>query len=176
MEFAGRYQSAVAVAALVFLAGGIFVYTMFVIGASTESDANLRIVEARLAAATTTPDRVVSPGGKGSELSDTSYPTKFEPPRTGASESAGAGQNTQTQSKPSGSEYKRKPLPQGKININTASAERLAELPGIGPVLAGRIVQYRIDNGFFAAPEDIINVKGIGEKKLEGMLPYIEVE
>lgn len=51
----------------------------------------------------------------------------------------------------------------GKININTATAAELETLPGIGPVLSQRIVDYRETNGPFAAIEDIKNVRGIGE-------------
>ena len=55
----------------------------------------------------------------------------------------------------------------GKININAASAEELQVLPGIGPVYAERIVQYRRDHGPFQRIEDITQVKGIGPKTLE---------
>ena len=50
----------------------------------------------------------------------------------------------------------------GKININTATAEELQALDGIGEALAGRIVAYREENGDFEKPEDIRNVSGIG--------------
>lgn len=50
------------------------------------------------------------------------------------------------------------------ININTASAEELEELPRIGPVIARRIVAYREEEGAFQNVEEIMNVKGIGEK------------
>ncbi len=63
----------------------------------------------------------------------------------------------------------------GKIDVNTALANELADLPGIGPALAGRIVEYREANGLFSGTEDLLNVSGIGEKTLEGMLPYITV-
>ena len=52
------------------------------------------------------------------------------------------------------------------LDINAASAEELAALPGIGEVLAGRIVAYREEHGPFAAVEDLMKVSGIGEKKL----------
>jgi len=53
----------------------------------------------------------------------------------------------------------------GKVNINTASKERLILLPGIGPVYAGRIIVYREEKGRFKTIEEIKNIKGIGEKR-----------
>ena len=61
------------------------------------------------------------------------------------------------------------------VNINTAYAETLAALPGIGQVLAERIVAYRRQNGSFRAIEEITNVEGIGEKKAEAILELITV-
>jgi comEA protein len=63
----------------------------------------------------------------------------------------------------------------GKININSATAEELAALPGIGTVLAQRIVDYRSEHGLFRSAEDLSNVKGIGAKKLESIRQYIIV-
>jgi competence ComEA-like helix-hairpin-helix protein len=54
-----------------------------------------------------------------------------------------------------------------KININTASADSLELLPGIGPQLAMRIVDFRTRNGRFIKTDDLINVRGIGSAKLE---------
>lgn len=59
------------------------------------------------------------------------------------------------------------------ININTATAEALDFLPGIGPELARRIVEYRDNNGDYLRCTDLLNVKGIGEGRLEDILPYI---
>lgn len=61
------------------------------------------------------------------------------------------------------------------VNINTADADTLATLPGIGQVLAERIVAYRRQNGSFRAIEEITNVEGIGEKKAEAILELITV-
>src|SRR5262245_46327404 len=48
-----------------------------------------------------------------------------------------------------------------RININTASSSQLQVLPGIGPALAGRIIEYRTRNGAFRSIDDLDNVKGI---------------
>ena len=54
-----------------------------------------------------------------------------------------------------------------KININTASAEELSQLQGIGPKYAAKIVEYREKDGPFASPEDIMKVPGIGQKTFD---------
>jgi competence protein ComEA len=54
-----------------------------------------------------------------------------------------------------------------KININTAPVEQLSELDRVGANYAQRIVEYREKNGPFKAPEEIMNVKGIGKKTWE---------
>lgn len=59
------------------------------------------------------------------------------------------------------------PPDRGKININTADAAELDKLPGIGPVLAGRIVEYRAANGAFKDITDLKKVSGISNNKFE---------
>ena len=63
-----------------------------------------------------------------------------------------------------------------KININTASAEELAQLKGIGPSHAAKIVAYREKNGPFKRPEDLVQVSGIGQKTFETNQEFIIVE
>jgi competence protein ComEA len=65
--------------------------------------------------------------------------------------------------------------PSGTVNVNSASAEQLALLPGVGPAVAARIVEHRTKNGAFAKTEDLMLVRGIGEKSFEKMKPYVSI-
>jgi comEA protein len=60
------------------------------------------------------------------------------------------------------------------ININTASAQEFMQLPGIGPSTAEKILAYRKQQSF-STIEDIMNVKGIGDKKFAKMKPYLQI-
>lgn len=61
------------------------------------------------------------------------------------------------------------------VDINSANVTDLAQLPGIGEVLARRIVDYRTIHGRFTAVEQLTNVEGIGEGKLEAILEQITI-
>ena len=63
-----------------------------------------------------------------------------------------------------------------KVNINTADKEALSSLPGVGPVIAGRIIEYREKNGPFKNIAEITKIKGIGEKISQKIKDLITVE
>lgn len=67
-------------------------------------------------------------------------------------------------------------VPVNMVNINTASLEELDKLPGIGPSIAQQIIDYRTEHGAFNNIYELINISGIGEKKLAAILDYITVE
>ncbi|MBV9868461.1 MAG: helix-hairpin-helix domain-containing protein [Abitibacteriaceae bacterium] len=80
---------------------------------------------------------------------------------------------------PSGKESKKiapEYLAQHPVNINTATATELEGLPGIGPAMAQKIIAYRQETGRFQAADDLRNVKGIGEKKMEKLQPLVSVK
>ena len=62
-----------------------------------------------------------------------------------------------------------------RMDINTATKIQLMELPGIGETIADRILDYRDQNGMFSATDELLNVDGIGEKKLLQIEPYIRI-
>jgi competence protein ComEA len=62
----------------------------------------------------------------------------------------------------------------GRIRLATASAEELTTLPGIGPVLAERIVAHREEVGAFDTVDDLLDVSGIGERLLAGLRDLVE--
>ena len=61
----------------------------------------------------------------------------------------------------------------GKVNINSADVETLELLPRVGPAIAARILEFREQNGKFKAAEDLMLIKGIGERTYELIAPYV---
>src|SRR5262245_35954506 len=64
---------------------------------------------------------------------------------------------------------------QGRLDLNLADSTELVLLPGVGPALAGRILEARAHRGRFRDPKDLLEVRGIGEKTLAKLLPKIAV-
>jgi competence protein ComEA len=65
--------------------------------------------------------------------------------------------------------------PTQPVNLNTATLDQLESLPGIGPALGQRIIDYRTEHGPFASVDDLVDVSGIGEKRLEDIRPLVTV-
>lgn len=91
------------------------------------------------------------------------YVQTVEEAAAGATPTSGAGASTASAGAQSGA----------TVNINQASAAELENLPGIGPATAQKIVDDRTANGPFVAPEDLMRVSGIGEKKFESLRDYV---
>ena len=77
------------------------------------------------------------------------------------------------QDKPAASKAAAKPPSTAPVNINTASAAEFDGLPGIGATMAARIVEYRQKNGPFKKIEDLMNVRGLGEKNFLKLKPQL---
>ena len=63
-----------------------------------------------------------------------------------------------------------------QIDVNTADVAELRTLEGIGPALAGRIIEYRTQHGPYQTIEELLNVKGFGEKRLQQLAPWLTVD
>jgi competence protein ComEA len=68
-----------------------------------------------------------------------------------------------------------KAAPSAPVDVNTASAADLQTVPGIGKALAQRIVEFREKNGPFGEVADLVKVRGIGEKSIQRLKPYLTV-
>jgi len=77
------------------------------------------------------------------------------------------------QDKPAATKGAAKPASTALVNINTASAAEFEGLPGIGATMAARIVEYRQKNGPFKKIEDLMNVRGLGEKNFLKLKPQL---
>ncbi|MGO9641055.1 MAG: ComEA family DNA-binding protein [Candidatus Acidiferrales bacterium] len=65
--------------------------------------------------------------------------------------------------------------PEKPIDLNTATAEQLEQLPGIGPKIAEAIVAFREKSGPFRRVEDLLAIRGISKRKLNAIRPYVKV-
>jgi len=69
------------------------------------------------------------------------------------------------------------PVPgSSKVNLNAAPLKELTTLPGVGKKKAQKIIDYRKEKGWFKTPYDLQNIKGIGKKSVENLLPKLEVK
>ena len=71
--------------------------------------------------------------------------------------------------------YADKNPPSRPIDLNLANVKELQELPGVGPVTAQRIIDMRQKSGRFHRVEDLLAMRGISQKKLDAMRPYLKV-
>ena len=69
----------------------------------------------------------------------------------------------------------KKPLPAHPIDLNTATMEQLEELPGVGPVTAKSIIEFRAKSGPFKRSEDLLAVPRISKKRFRKIAPYVTV-
>lgn len=88
---------------------------------------------------------------------------------------ASSAETPQKHKKPRHPHHPKKPAKPPILNLNTATREQLQLLPGIGPKMAERVLEYRKTQGRFTSIEGIMDVKGIGAKKFEKMKPFLKV-
>lgn len=67
------------------------------------------------------------------------------------------------------------PASGGQVDLNTATLAQLEDLPGVGPVLAQRIIDWRTEHGRFTSVDELQEVSGVGEKKFESLKPHVRV-
>lgn len=101
-------------------------------------------------------------------------PVLFQPPATAATEPAVPTETLPPQpTEPTDQPQKSQTV--FPVNVNTADLTQLMELPGIGEVIGQRIIDYRSAHGPFQSLDELINVKGIGEKRLADLKPYATI-
>lgn len=124
------------------------------------------------AAYSSTPVEIINVYGQSTQVAQSAQITQQQPttqPETTASPS------TVTTAAPQ-ADGEQEILAEGSINLNTATADELDKLPGIGQAMAARIIDYREVNGFFTTIDELKSVSGIGDKTFEKLKVYITVE
>ena len=124
------------------------------------------LVAVNLAAHVRDGDEIVVPA-RGAALAATA--------RNSATKRQGAGRRTHgpRRGRPQRHARADEPPPASQVDINAADAGTLATIPGIGPGLAERIVAFRSANGPFASVDELLDVSGITDRRLDAMLPYV---
>ena len=139
-----------------------------------ELDKNSRVVDAIEAVGGVTENAYMKNVNLAEQLEDGSkiyIPTKEE----AENEKQNTNYITSNSNVGSGSSIANEKTKSGKININTATAEELDTLPGIGESTANKIINYREENGKFKSIEEIKEVSGIGDSKFEQIKDLIEI-
>jgi len=109
-------------------------------------------------------DSPVAPPGPGIKAGKSTLTSRGGTPKSAARLQASSG-------KPS----KLKDPSEGKININTASAEDLQRVSGIGPAMAAKIIAYRQESHGFQSLDDLLQISGVGSKKLSKWSPFFRL-
>ncbi|MDQ6780095.1 MAG: helix-hairpin-helix domain-containing protein [Candidatus Eremiobacteraeota bacterium] len=145
--------------------------------------ADARAVEAVQRAGGTTPDADLDQVNLADRLVDGArlmVPRKGQPSDLYATATTGAsvdpsGRSRSHRGRHRGSSSRHKLQPGQTLDVNTATEQELVALPGVGPGLARRIVEYRTANGPFQSVDDLQNVSGIGPSKFDKLSAYIRL-
>lgn len=119
----------------------------------------------------------VSSGGlsSGEAPENPSDPSQDTVAASGSSRSAQASTPSSSSAKKPASSSKPPAKGSQVVNINTADKATLMLIPGVGEVIAQRILDYRSQYGAFSSADELVKIKGIGEKTLEKMRPYVTI-